>query len=49
MKCNTLIQCNSRQVKYSKYLPHNFLAEKMVLSCLINRIREAIEYDFKKS
>ena len=33
---------NNKQVSISKYLPHNFLAEKMILSCLLIN-SEAIE------
>ena len=35
-------QINKRQILIEKYLPHNFLAEKMILSCLLIN-SEAIE------
>ena len=34
---------NNRQVQIKKYLPHNFLAEKTILSCLLINT-EAIEF-----
>lgn len=37
---------NNNQVIIDKYLPHNFLAEKMILSCLLIN-SEAIEITFK--
>ena len=36
-----------KPIRIQKYLPHNFLAEKMVLSCLLIN-PEAIEFTFKK-
>lgn len=37
---------NSKQILINKYLPHNFLAEKMILSCLLIN-SEAIEITLK--
>jgi len=37
---------NSKQILINKYLPHNFLAEKMILSCLLIN-SEAIEITIK--
>ena len=37
---------NSKQILINKYLPHNFLAEKMILSCLLIN-SEAIEISLK--
>ena len=37
---------NNKQVIINKYLPHNFLAEKMILSCLLINL-EAIEITLK--
>jgi replicative DNA helicase len=37
---------NSNQILINKYLPHNFLAEKMILSCLLVN-SEAIELTIK--
>ena len=37
---------NSKQILIDKYLPHNFLAEKMILSCLLIN-SEAIEITLK--
>ena len=37
---------NSKQILIDKYLPHNFLAEKMILSCLLIN-SEAIEITIK--
>ena len=37
---------NSQQILINKYLPHNFLAEKMILSCLLIN-SEAIEITLK--
>ena len=37
---------NNKQVIINKYLPHNFLAEKMILSCLLIN-SEAIEKTLK--
>lgn len=37
---------NSKQIIINKYLPHNFLAEKMILSCLLIN-SEAIELTLK--
>lgn len=37
---------NSKQISIRKYLPHNFLAEKMILSCLLVN-SEAIEITLK--
>ena len=47
-----MINSNSTQkpnipIRIQKYLPHNFLAEQMVLSCLLIN-SEAIEFTFKK-
>ena len=39
-------QINKRQILIEKYLPHNFLAEKMILSCLLIN-SEAIELTLK--
>ena len=40
-------QINKRQILIEKYLPHNFLAEKMILSCLLIN-SEAIELTLTK-
>ena len=37
---------NNKQILINKYLPHNFLAEKMILSCLLIN-SEAIEITLK--
>ena len=42
LKWNNL-EKNTKQILVDKYLPHNFLAEKMVLSCLLINA-EAIEF-----
>jgi hypothetical protein len=37
---------NNEQILINKYLPHNFLAEKMILSCLLIN-SEAIEITYE--
>jgi replicative DNA helicase len=37
---------NKEQILMEKYLPHNFLAEKMILSCLLVNF-EAVELSIK--